>query len=198
MDDLVELMGEPSELVRCKVQNRIDRHARTLIAHSPFVLLATASARGTCDVTPRGDPAGSVLILDDRTLVIADRPGNKLHDSFRNIIENPHAGLLFLIPGMNETLRVNGRAKLVSDAPFFDDLVVRGKRPRLAVVIEIEELYMHCAKAFLRSALWQPQTWPDRATLPTLGEILKDQMALPGAAGDVDKTLENSNRRDQY
>ena len=198
LDDLVELVGQPSERVKCKVQDRIDQHARTLIAHSPFVLLATASAKGTCDVSPRGDPAGSVLVVDDHTLVLADRPGNKLHDSFRNILENPHAGLLFLIPGMNETLRVNGRATLVSDAPYFDSLVVRGKRPRLAVVIEVDELYMHCAKAFLRSSLWQPQTWPDRATLPTLGEILKDQMALPIDAGDMDKSLEDSNRNNQY
>ncbi|MDS0132632.1 MULTISPECIES: pyridoxamine 5'-phosphate oxidase family protein [unclassified Amycolatopsis] len=195
---LREVIGEAAELTQQKVIDRIDEHARTLIAHSPFVLLATSAPDGSCDVSPRGDPAGSVLVLDDRTLVLADRPGNKLIDSFRNIVDNPHAGLLFLIPGMNETLRVNGRAKLVSDAPFFDDLVVRGKRPKLAVVVEVEELYMHCAKAFLRSSLWQPETWPDRSTLPSMGTIMRDQMSLPIAAGELDARLDERARTQQY
>nr|WP_225953372.1 pyridoxamine 5'-phosphate oxidase family protein [Kibdelosporangium phytohabitans] len=198
LDELVALAGEPAERTVCKIQDRIDEHARNLIAHSPFVLIATASAEGTCDVSPRGDPAGSVLVLDDHTLVLADRPGNKLHDSFRNIIDNPNAGLLFLIPGMNETLRINGRARLVSDAPFFDDLIVKGKRPRLAVVIEVEQLYMHCAKAFLRSSLWQPDTWPDRADLPSLGTILKDQIGFEPTAAEADGYFAESNRTHQY
>ncbi|MEU4246006.1 MSMEG_1061 family FMN-dependent PPOX-type flavoprotein [Amycolatopsis sp. NPDC026612] len=134
------MVGEVAELTQKKVIDRIDGHARNLIEHSPFVLLATSAPDGRCDVSPRGDPAGSVLVLDEKTLVLADRPGNKLIDSFRNIIDNPHAGLLFLVPGMNETLRVNGRAKLVSDAPFFDSLVVQGKRPKLAVVVPAAEL----------------------------------------------------------
>jgi PPOX class probable FMN-dependent enzyme len=137
-------------------------------------------------------------VLDEKTLVLADRPGNKLIDSFRNIVDNPHAGLLFLVPGMNETLRVNGRAKLVSDAPFFDSLVVRGKRPKLAVVVEVEELYMHCAKAFLRSSLWDPQTWPDRSTLPSLGTIMRDQMALPVSAEELDARLDHRAMTEQY
>nr|WP_237774217.1 pyridoxamine 5'-phosphate oxidase family protein [Actinosynnema sp. ALI-1.44] len=198
LDELAALSGEPAERTLCKLKDKIDGHARNLIAHSPFVLIATASAEGTCDVSPRGDPAGSVLVLDDHTLVLADRPGNKLHDSFRNIIENPHAGLLFLIPGMNETLRINGRAKLVSDAPFFDDLVVKGKRPQLAVVIEVEQLYMHCAKAFLRSSLWKPETWPDRAELPSLGTILKDQIGFEQTVVEADAYFAESNRTLQY
>jgi uncharacterized protein len=199
LDELRELSGEAAERTHCKVLDHIDPHARTLIAHSPFVLLATSSSDGTCDVSPRGDPAGSVLILDDHTLVLADRPGNKLHDSLTNILANPHAGLLFLIPGMNETLRVNGRAKLVSDAPFFDSLVVQGKRPRLAVLVEVEQLYMHCAKAFLRSSLWKPETWPDRSALPSLGRILKDQIdSIPVSAADLDVVLEEGNRTLQY
>ncbi|MCR6485455.1 pyridoxamine 5'-phosphate oxidase family protein [Amycolatopsis sp. OK19-0408] len=195
---LRELFGEPKPTTRRKIIGHIDEHARTLIAHSPLVLLATAAPDGSCDVSPRGDPAGSVLVLDERTLVLADRPGNKLIDSFRNIIDNPHAGLLFLVPGMNETLRVNGRAKLVSDAPFFDELVVRGKRPRLAVVIEVEELYMHCAKAFLRSSLWDPSTWPDRSTLPTLGTILRDQLSLPTSAEELDAGFNERALNGQY
>ena len=195
---LRELIGESSPTTKQKVLGHIDDHARNLIAHSPFVLLATSAPDGSCDVSPRGDPAGSVLVLDDRTLVLADRPGNKLADSFRNIIDNPHAGLLFVVPGMNETLRVNGRAKLLSDAPFFDSLVVQGKRPKLAIVIEVEELYMHCAKAFLRSSLWDPSTWPERSTLPTLGTILRDQLSLPTSAKELDDDLNERAMTQQY
>ncbi|MDT7798133.1 MAG: uncharacterized protein QOI78_1566 [Actinomycetota bacterium] len=195
---LRELVGESSPTTQQKILDRIDDHARTLIAHSPFVLLATSAPDGSCDVSPRGDPAGSVLVLDDRTLVLADRPGNKLVDSFRNIVDNPHAGLLFLVPGMNETLRVNGRATLVSDAPYFDRLVVKGKRPRLAVVVEVEELYMHCAKAFLRSSLWEPETWPERSTLPSLGTILRDQLCLAVSVEELDARLNEGSRTKQY
>lgn len=195
---LREIIGEAAELTRKKVIDRIDEHARNLIAHSPFVLLATSAPDGSCDVSPRGDPAGSVLVLDEKTLVLADRPGNKLVDSLRNIVDNPHAGLLFLVPGMNETLRVNGRARLVSDAPFFDSLVVQGKRPRLAVVVEVEELYMHCAKAFLRSSLWQPETWPDRSALPSMGTIMRDQMSLPVSAEELDACLDHRALTEQY
>jgi PPOX class probable FMN-dependent enzyme len=195
---LRELIGEAKPRTRQKIIDHVDEHARTLIAHSPFVLLATSAPDGSCDVSPRGDPTGSVLVLDDRTLVLADRPGNKLADSFRNIIDNPHAGLLFLVPGMNETLRVNGRAKLLSDAPFFDSLVVQGKRPKLAMVIEVEELYMHCAKAFLRSSLWDPSTWPERSTLPTLGTILRDQLSLSTSAEELDASLNERSLTQQY
>ncbi|MEV6623004.1 pyridoxamine 5'-phosphate oxidase family protein [Amycolatopsis sp. NPDC051106] len=195
---LRDLIGETKPRTRQKILDHLDEHARNLIAHSPFVLLATSAPDGSCDVSPRGDPAGSVLVLDDRTLVLADRPGNKLIDSFRNIVDNPHAGLLFLVPGMNETLRVNGRAKLLSDAPFFDSLAVQGKRPKLAVVIEVEELYMHCAKAFLRSSLWDPSTWPERSTLPTLGTILRDQLSLSTSAKELDDDLNERALTQQY
>ncbi|OXM71553.1 pyridoxamine 5'-phosphate oxidase family protein [Amycolatopsis vastitatis] len=192
------IVGEAAELTQKKVIDRIDEHARTLIEHSPFVLLATSAPDGSCDVSPRGDPAGSVLVLDEKTLVLADRPGNKLIDSFRNIVDNPHAGLLFLVPGMNETLRVNGRATLVSEAPFFDSLVVKGKRPKLAVVVEVRELYMHCAKAFLRSSLWDPSTWPDRSALPSMGTIMRDQLSLPTSAEELDARLDERAMTQQY
>lgn len=188
--ELREIVREPSQVIWDKDIGRIDEHARTLIAHSPLVLLATSDAEGTCDVSPKGDPAGSVLVLDDHRLAIADRPGNHRVDGFRNVLRNPHVGLLFLVPGMNETLRVNGRATIVSDAPFFDDLAIEGRRPRLALLVEVEELYMHCAKAFLRSSLWQPETWPDRAKLPTLGRIIKDQVDLEGVSAEqIDEDL---------
>jgi PPOX class probable FMN-dependent enzyme len=188
--ELRAIVPEPPRPLWDKDIGRIDGHARTLIAHSPLVLLATAAPDGTCDVSPRGDPAGSVLVLDDHRLAIADRPGNHRVDGFRNVLRNPGVGLLLLVPGMNETLRVNGRATLVSDAPFFDDLTVQGKRPRLALLVEVEELYMHCAKAFLRSALWDPATWPDRKTLPTLGRIAKDHLGLKDVSAEaIDEDL---------
>jgi PPOX class probable FMN-dependent enzyme len=197
--ELREIVKEPSQGIWDKDIGRIDEHARTIIAHSPFVLLATSNPDGTCDVSPRGDPAGSVLVLDDHRLVFADRPGNHRLDSFRNMLRNPGVGLLFLVPGMNETLRVNGRATLVSDAPFFDDLTVQGKRPRLAVLIDVEELYMHCAKAFLRSSLWQPGTWPDRGSLPTLGRIAKDHLGLKDVSAEkIDADLALDSERNRY
>ncbi|MFA1538243.1 pyridoxamine 5'-phosphate oxidase family protein [Actinomadura monticuli] len=197
--ELREIVQEPPQGIWDKDIGRIDEHARTLIAHSPFLLLATSAPDGTCDVSPKGDPAGSVLVLDEHRLAIADRPGNRRVDSFRNVLRNPHVGLLFLVPGMNETLRVNGRATLVSDAPFFDDLAVRGKRPPLALLVEVEELYMHCAKAFLRSSLWEPETWPDRGTLPTLGRIIKDQMGITGvSAEEIDKDLDRDATTNRY
>lgn len=195
---LREHLGHPMERTQGKILPCIDPHARTVIEHSPFYLLATASSDGTCDVSPRGDPAGSVLVLDEKTLVLADRPGNKLLDSQTNILENPHAGLLFLVPGMNETLRVNGRAKLVADAPFFDDLVVKGKRPSLAILVEVEELYLHCAKAFLRSSLWKPETWPDRSAIPSAGRMFRDQMKLDVTAEALDAALTEGALTTQY
>ncbi|MEV0620014.1 pyridoxamine 5'-phosphate oxidase family protein [Nonomuraea sp. NPDC050404] len=197
--ELREVVQEPHKVIWDKDIARIDQHARTIIANSPFVLLATSTPEGTCDVSPRGDPAGSVLVLDDHRLAIADRPGNHRVDSFRNVLRNPHVGLLFLVPGMNETLRVNGRATLVSDAPFFDDLVVQGKRPRLAVLVEVEELFIHCAKAFLRSSLWKPETWPDRKGLPTLGRIAKDHMNIKEATAEsLDEGFDRDAVHNQY
>lgn len=197
-EGLRALMGDAADRTKAKVIDHIDQHARTLIEHSPFLLLATSSPDGTCDVSPRGDPAGSVLVLDDKTLVVADRPGNKLADSFTNMIDNPHAGLLFVVPGMNETLRVNGRVTLASDGPFFDQLIVKGKRPQLAIVLHVEQLYLHCAKAFLRSSLWKPETWPERSSLPSAGLMFRDQMKLDVSAEALDETLAKSALTTQY
>ncbi|GIM65395.1 pyridoxamine 5'-phosphate oxidase family protein [Planomonospora venezuelensis] len=197
--ELREIAKEPPQTIWDKDIARIDEHARTIIAHSPFVLLATSDSDGVCDVSPRGDPAGAVLVLDDHRLVLADRPGNHRLDSLRNVLSNPRVGLLFIVPGMNETLRVNGRATIVSDAPFFDDLAVQGKRPRLALLVDVEELYMHCAKAFLRSSLWEPETWPDRKSLPTLGRIAKDQLGIKGVpAKAIDAGLALDAKMNRY
>ncbi|MCW2753441.1 MAG: pyridoxamine 5-phosphate oxidase family protein [Marmoricola sp.] len=164
---LVELLGEPIPRVRDKVRTRLNELDRAWLASSPFCVMATASTTGQCDASPKGDPAGGLVhVLDDVTIAMAERPGNRRADGYRNILENPYVGLNFLIPGRGDTLRVNGRARLVAQAPFFDELVVEGHRPVLAVVVEVEEVFSHCSKAFLRSGLWDPGTWDPDARVP--------------------------------
>lgn len=169
---LREVVDAPLPRVADKVQDRLHPLHCTFLAASPFWLLATSASDGTCNVSPRGDPAGAVLVLDDRTLALPDRPGNRRVDGFADLLDNPHVGLVFLIPGRGDTLRINGRATLVRDAPFFDRLRVQGKRPSLAVVVDVEEVFFHCAKAFLRSQLWQPTTW-DPDAVPSRAELAK-------------------------
>lgn len=159
----LEGFGMPEPATRDKVRSTLHPLDRDWLAHSSLVLVGTATPDGRCDVSPKGDPAGSLaMVLDDRTIVIPERAGNRRFDGFHNILANPHVGLLFLIPGRTDTLRVNGIAQLVTDGPFFDDLRVKGHRPRLALVVHVEEVFYHCPKAFMRSRTWQPQTWqPD-------------------------------------
>ncbi|HTR95478.1 MAG TPA: pyridoxamine 5'-phosphate oxidase family protein [Trebonia sp.] len=141
---------------------------------SPFCVLATSDADGNCDASPKGDPAGQLIhVLDPTTVVIAERPGNKRADGYLNILSNPHVGLIALIPGRSDTLRINGRARLVRDAPWFDKLAVRGKRPILAIVIEIETVFSHCPKAFMRSRLWEPEAWPSIEDMPSVAALCK-------------------------
>ena len=151
---------------------------------SPFCVLATSDAHGNCDASPKGDPAGQLIhVLDPHTIVIAERPGNKRADGYLNILSNPHVGVIALIPGRNDTLRVNGRARLVRDAPWFDELAVRGKRPILALLIEIEQVFSHCPKAFMRSGLWNPPSWPPAEAIPSVAALCK-------AVQDPRETLE--------
>jgi PPOX class probable FMN-dependent enzyme len=160
--ELTELLGAPMPRAASKERVRLHERDTEWLAASPFCLIATSGADGSCDVSPKGDPPGFTLVLDDTTLAIPERPGNRRADGFRNILANPHAGLIYLVPGRKETLRINGRARLVRDAPFFDQMIVKGHRPQLALIVEIEQIFFHCMKAFLRSKLWQPDTWnPD-------------------------------------
>ena len=170
---LTELLGEPHPITRGKITSRLNALTRQWIERSPFVCLATADDGGNCDVSPRGDPAGFVRILDDTTLLLPERPGNKIADSLRNILRNPHVGLLFVIPGVADTFRVNGRASLTTDAALLEPCAVEGKLPKLGILIDIESAFTHCSKAFLRSQLWNPQQFVDRASLPTSGEMLR-------------------------
>ena len=169
-EELRALVGAPLPRVAAKVRDRLHAVDRAFLAASPLWFVATSSPDGRCEVSPKGDPAGAVLVLDDRTLALPDRPGNHRVDGFLDVLANPHVGLLFVVPGRGDTLRVNGRATLVREAPFLDDLVVRGHRPAPALVVDVEEVFSHCAKAFLRGAVWEPSTWkPDAA--PSRAEI---------------------------
>jgi PPOX class probable FMN-dependent enzyme len=170
--DLRSLIGEPTEAVRSKISDRLNDLTRQFVERSPFLCLATSAADGSCDVSPRGDPPGFVRILDDRTLLLPDRPGNRLADSHRNVLQNPHVALLFVIPGVGDTFRVNGRATIVTDPELLERCIVEGKTPKLALQIEIDEAFTHCSKAFLRARLWDPERFVEREELQSSGQIL--------------------------
>ncbi|PTA48119.1 pyridoxamine 5'-phosphate oxidase family protein [Micromonospora sp. RP3T] len=184
--ELRELIGVPTPRAATKERRALHQRDREWLAASPFCLIATAGADGTCDVSPKGDPPGFTLVRDDTTIAIPERPGNRRADGYLNILANPHVGLVFLIPGRTDTLRINGRARLVRDAPWFADLEVKGHRPLLAVEVAIEQIFYHCAKAFLRSELWQPETWrPD--ALPSRPRLVKEVEAPAESLADLER-----------
>ena len=178
------LIGMPAELTCAKISNRLNDATRLFIERSPFVCIATSGAAGECDLSPRGDPAGFVRILDERCLLIPERPGNRLADSLRNMLANPQVGLLFIVPGVTDTLRVNGRATITTDAALLAPCAVEGKLPRLGVLVDIVEAYTQCSKAFLRSQLWDPQRFVDPASMPTGGQVHR---AIQGEAFDAEQ-----------
>lgn len=186
---LREIYRVPTELVAHKLQDRLDNHARDVIAAAPFVLIGTTSPDGTADVSPKGGPAGFVIVLDDQRLAIPDLAGNNLLDSIGNVVAGSGIGLLFLVPGMDETLRVNGHACITTNPGVLDACAVKDRRPKAAIGVTVTQQYMHCAKAFRRSALWNSDTWPDRNTLPSLGAILRDQ--IPEVAGVPAETIDD-------
>jgi PPOX class probable FMN-dependent enzyme len=177
--ELVELIGVPSELAVKKQQAQLDRHMVQFIAASPFLLLGTVDENGRCDVSPRGDAPGAVQVLDSRTLVIPERAGNRRADSLRNILQTGRIGLLFLVPGLGETLRVNGRACVFRDGDVLASLAVRGKQPTVAIGVEVDECFLQCAKALIRSQLWHGAPLPP-TSLPSFAEILLEQTQIPG------------------
>jgi uncharacterized protein len=170
---LREVLGEPAELVKNKIADRLNPLTRQFIERSPFVVVASGRPDGGLDVSPRGDPAGFVRILDERTLLLPDRPGNKLADTLTNLLADDRIALLFLIPGVNDTFRVNGRARIVDDPELLAASEVEGKVPKLGILVEVEEAYTQCPKAFLRSDLWNPERHVQRAELPRSGDILR-------------------------
>ena len=163
LQQLENVVGNPHQRAIDKVRNELHDVDRDWLAASSLVFIATSDDDGNLDVSPKGDPAGFAKVLDGSTIAIPDRPGNRRVDGLRNILRNPHVGLVFLVPGRGDTLRINGRATIVSDAPFFDDMVVRDNRPDLALIVDIDEVFFHCSKAFLRSKAWDPSTWDEAA-----------------------------------
>ena len=187
--ELRALYREPGDGAVRKELRRLDGHARNFLDRSPFVLIGTQDDAGNADVSPKGDRPGFVVALDDFTVAIPDRPGNNRLDSFENVLANPAVGLIFLIPGMNETLRINGEGRLTADRELCGKLSVEGKPALTALVVKVRAVYMHCAKAFMRSKLWAPETWSDRSEMPTLGQILRDQLALTESGEEIDVRL---------
>jgi PPOX class probable FMN-dependent enzyme len=187
---------EPSETVRRKVMPRLDKHARAFIAKSPFLCIGTAAAGGKADVSPRGDPPGFVQVLDDATILIPDRPGNNRLDSMQNIIENPRVGLIFFLPGVEETLRLDGRAEIVAGHPALASCEVNGKTPEIGILVHVEHAHLHCAKALKRAKLWDPASRIDRKSFPTLGQMITDQISDLGVtAEEADANLEKAYRK---
>lgn len=191
--ELRGIIGSPTELVAGKIADRLNDLTQQFIERSPFVCVATAHPDGGVDVSPRGDPAGFVRVLDERTLLLPDRPGNKLADTLTNLLADPRIALLFLIPGVGDTFRVNGRATLTTDAALLLPCAVEGKTPRLGILVDIDEAYTQCSKALLRSQLWDPSRFVDRATLPSAGEIHREL-----AAGDFDAERYDAERAARY
>jgi len=184
--------GEPQPVVVSKIADRLNPLTRQFIERAPFVCLATSAPDGSCDVSPRGDPAGFVRILDERTLLLPDRPGNRIADSLRNILANPHIGLLFVIPGVGDTFRVNGTATITDDAELLAASEVEGKVPKLGILVTIEECYTQCPKAFHRSDLWNPEKHVARSELPSSGAIMK------ALKGDFDAETYDAERAGRY
>jgi len=190
--ELRALMGTPSAGAVKKEIHALDVNCRAFIARSPFVLVATAGADGRCDVSPKGDGPGFVLVVDEHHLLIPDRPGNKRFDGMRNILENPHVGLIFLLPGVEETLRVNGRATIVRDLALRESMAVDGKAPQLVLVVDVEQAFIHCGKCMLRSRLWQPDGWPELDGLPSQAQCLVDHGQLKEPVEEVQAWIEKS------
>jgi len=173
-DELRSILNEPSELVTRKSLRRLDGHCGAFIQRSPFIMLASANAAGDLDISPKGDPIGFVKILDDQTLAIPDRPGNNRADSMENILQNPNVGLIFMIPGKTETLRVSGTAQIVRDELLCESMAVKGRNPKLVIVVSVLEAFFHCSKCIIRSKLWEPGSWPILEGLPRLARTMVD------------------------
>jgi PPOX class probable FMN-dependent enzyme len=195
--ELRDVLGRPSERAVLKDQARLDEHFRSFIAASPFLILGTANAAGQVDCSPKGDGPGFVKVLDETHLAIPDRIGNNRLDGMRNILDNGHVGLIFLIPGREDTLRVNGRAWIVQDDDILDAMVVKGKRPPFAIGVEVEEAFMHCPRAFMRSGLWNPEAWPDANAVPSMAKMMWDHVpsvrkfaTVEESAADLGKRLQ--------
>ncbi len=196
--ELREVLGTPGQGAVSKAIAQIDTHFASFIAQSPFILIGSSDASGNHDISPKGDPPGFVTVLDEHTLAIPDRPGNRRGDTFSNILQNPKVALYFLVPGVRETLRVQGTATIVRDQALRDTMAVKGKVPELAIVVDVDEAFMHCAKCVVRSQLWQTEQWPDPDEVPNLAAALVDQLSLPTSKEALVESLEQNVRDHLY
>ena len=195
---LREIVKEPSPKVSHKAIDYIDGICARFIAASPFVIVATRGRENRLDVSPKGDPAGFVAILDPKTLAIPDRLGNNRADSFENLLVPPEVGLIFMIPGVGDTLRVSGKARIVRDAALQEQMAVNGKTPNLLIVVSVEEAFMHCAKSLVRSNLWIKQGWPDTREVPSLAEAMVAHGALSETIPEIQEIIDNDARQRLY
>ncbi|WP_259782951.1 pyridoxamine 5'-phosphate oxidase family protein [Aestuariispira ectoiniformans] len=199
LDQLREMYPQPTGVVELKSLTKLEKHCRNFISQSPFLVIATGDVDGRQDASPKGDAPGFVRVVDDNTILIPDRIGNNRADSLVNILSNPHVGVIFFIPGIGETLRVNGRASLVADPALLESFTVQGKQPKLIIRVQVEEAYLHCAKAIIRSKLWQDDNKIDRKDFPTLGRMVADQIeSMKIDADEADARLEESYRDRLY
>jgi uncharacterized protein len=195
---LKEIIGEPKPAIANKEMQALDRHLRHFISLCPFLCISTADADGNQDVSPRGDPPGFVKILDDRTVLIPDRKGNRRVDTMRNILENPNVGLMLMLPGVEEIVRINGQASITEDPTVLADCAVAGSAPKLGIVVKIDDVFFHCAKAVIRSKLWHPETPIARSEFPTYGEIVRDQRDPDADVNTINADLQNDYKTRLY
>jgi uncharacterized protein len=203
-DELRDFIGRPMDLAVAKAIDHLDPHCRAYIERSPFICIGTASADGRADVSPRGDGPGFVQVLDEHTLFIPDRPGNKRLDTMTNIIANPNVGIIFLVPGFEVTLRINGQATIVRDEALLDKATVKGKTPKVGIRVAVDEAYLHCAKAIKRSKLWDEDSKRDRKEMPSLARMVLEQIASPDsppteeAVRTTDEFIEDNYKNELY
>ena len=200
-EDLRAKFGEVHPLAITKTRPALDKYSRQFIGLSPFLVISTAGANGRADISPRGDPPGFVYVIDDQTILIPDRPGNNRLDTMANVTANPNVGLLFFVPGFEDTLRLNGKARLIDDQELLKHCTVNGKPPKVGILVAVEEVFLHCAKALKRSKLWEPDYRQDRAQLPSIARMILEQTWTPVAepeAAKIDDEVEEDYRTALY
>ncbi|MBO1626702.1 pyridoxamine 5'-phosphate oxidase family protein [Bacillus arachidis] len=197
-EELRHILGYPSERAVKKVIPSLDHHCCDFLSKSPFLVISTSDKFGHCDASPRGDAPGFVYVLNENQIVIPERPGNRRVDSILNILSNPKVGLIFFIPGLGESLRINGRAAITNDEEILEKMQVNGRNPLLGIVVEIEECFIHCAKAFIRSELWNPDSWLEKEVLPSAAKMLVDHAKVNANEEEVARSLEESYTKRLY
>jgi PPOX class probable FMN-dependent enzyme len=197
-EELRLVVGHPPQRSVDKVVRVIDEHSRSFIAHAPFVFVASAGNGGMLDVSPKGDPAGFVKVLDERTIAVPDRLGNRRLDTYRNVLKNPNVGMIFVIPGITYTLRISGKAIIVRDLELREAMAIKGKQPDHVLVVGVEHVLSHCPKCMIRSGLWEPEAWPDTSDLPTFAETLIAHAKLAETVEEMQEIIDQGNRERLY